>query len=361
MIWPQALSLWPLLSVLAAQAGWSARVAGGTALSAGEGMQLMTGRGELAHWLTGAPVPAFQLRAAGVPVLYPPLDALAHSIGGLAATRALSLLFMLTATVALWFVTFRLTGRRGAFLACATWVALTPAAHLGAAATADAASVCLLALALWSVSRAGPGQDETGWMLLAAGALILGNAIAYVSVVGDPVVLGLAILTARPVPGGKYAVMRGMSLLAYATTAVILLLTADGSYELGIRRTLAAMLAGHGALLAAGPARAWELAWLVAGVVALAGCAALRLPSHRQLLLALLLCGGALLPLAQVGFLVGPDVAALAGLGSWLGAAAAACTVETVIASFRFRPARLAVGSLGLILLAIPVSLGGVR
>jgi hypothetical protein len=356
-LWPGASAWWPLLTMLAAQAALSARLASTAALSAGERSQLAMGKRELAHWVTGAPVPAFQLHAAGVPVLYPPLAAIADSVGGLAAMRALSLLFMLIATVALWSMTARLTGRRGAFLACAAWVTLGPAAQLGTIASPDTVSVCMLALALWCVTRAGTRQDETSWMLAAAGALVLANATSYVCVVFDPVVVGMAIATAWPAPGRKYAVMRGMSLLAYLTTTVILLLTADGSYEIGIRRSLQILLPG---LRSHPEGRGWTLVWLVLGVAVLAGYAALKLEPHHQMLLALLLCGGSLLPLTEAGALTGPDIRTLAGIGTWTGVIAVGYAAETVIASFQFRPLRMALGSLGLVLLAIPAAQGTV-
>ena len=52
--------------------------------------------------LHGSPLPQFPAYFSGAPVIYPPLGALADSVGGLAGARILSLVFMLGATVALW-------------------------------------------------------------------------------------------------------------------------------------------------------------------------------------------------------------------------------------------------------------------
>ena len=48
------------------------------------------------------PVPPFPAYFSGAPVIYPPLAALADSVGGLAGARLLSLVFMLGATALLW-------------------------------------------------------------------------------------------------------------------------------------------------------------------------------------------------------------------------------------------------------------------
>jgi 4-amino-4-deoxy-L-arabinose transferase-like glycosyltransferase len=101
--------------------------------------------------LQGTPLPQFPAYFSGAPVLYPPIGALADSIGGLTGARILSLIFMLGATVALWATTGRLFGRRAAFFAAALFAVLGPTLHLGAFATYDAMSIFLMALAAWLV------------------------------------------------------------------------------------------------------------------------------------------------------------------------------------------------------------------
>ena len=135
---------------------------------------------------------------SGAPVIYPPLGALADSVGGLAGARVLSLVFMLGATALLWGTAGRLFGRRAAFFAAALFAVLGPTLHLGAFATYDALSVLLVALAAWCVVRAGDRGEATGWMVAAGVALALANAAAYSSVLFDLVVLALALLTALP-------------------------------------------------------------------------------------------------------------------------------------------------------------------
>ena len=72
---------------------------------------LWVGRLELAHWLHGTSWPsAYADRLfSGSPLFYPPLGALADSMGGLAGARILSLAFMLGATVLLYLTASRLS------------------------------------------------------------------------------------------------------------------------------------------------------------------------------------------------------------------------------------------------------------
>src|SRR6202042_3726955 len=115
----------------------------------------------------------------GTPVLYPPIGALADSIGGLTGARVLSLIFMLVATTFLWGTVSKLYGNRAAFFAAALFAVSGPTLHLGAFATYDAMSVLLIALACWCVVRPGDERDATGWMAMAAVAMAVANAATY--------------------------------------------------------------------------------------------------------------------------------------------------------------------------------------
>ncbi|MGA3153258.1 MAG: glycosyltransferase family 39 protein, partial [Streptosporangiaceae bacterium] len=196
---------WPLIAVLAVQAGLSLRLVHSDTAFQDEALYLWAGHLQWAHWLHGTPLPPFPSYFSGAPVLYPPLGALADSIGGLGGARVLSLLFMLGTTAFLWTITGRLFGQRAAFFAAGLFAVLGPTLHLGAFATFDAMSLFLIALATWCVVRAGDQRDATGWMVASGVALALANAASYSSAVFDPVVLLLAFLVAYPRPGGKSA------------------------------------------------------------------------------------------------------------------------------------------------------------
>ena len=168
-----------------------------------EAEYLWAGHLEWSHWLHGTVMPPFASYFSGAPVIYPPLGALADAVGGLAAARLLSLVFMLGSTVLLWAVAGRLFGRRAAFFSCALFALSGPVLHLGSFATYDAMSVFLLALAAWLVVSAPQAGEAAGRMALAGVVLALANATAYSCALFDPVVILLALLTAWP--GGRPA------------------------------------------------------------------------------------------------------------------------------------------------------------
>ena len=154
---------WPLLAVLLVQAALSARLLWSNTAFQDEALYLRAGHLEWARWLHRAPIPDFPAYFSGAPVVYPPLGALADSVGGLAAARILSLCFMLGVTTLLWGTAARLYGQRAALLATALFATLAGTQFLGAFATYDAMALFLLALAAWlgvrsADARAGPGQ-----------------------------------------------------------------------------------------------------------------------------------------------------------------------------------------------------------
>ena len=120
------LAGWPLLVVLATQSILTLRLVRSDTAFQDEALYLWAGHLEWANVLHGTPLPQFPAFFSGAPVIYPPLGALADSIGGLTGARILSLVFMLGATVALWATASRLFGRRAAFFAAALFAVLGP-------------------------------------------------------------------------------------------------------------------------------------------------------------------------------------------------------------------------------------------
>jgi 4-amino-4-deoxy-L-arabinose transferase-like glycosyltransferase len=150
---------------------------------------LRAGHLEWARWLHGTPIPDFPSYFSGAPVLYPPIAALADSIGGLAAARLLSLCFMLVVTSLLWATTLRLYGQRAALLAAALFATLAGTQFLGAFATYDAMALCLLALAAWlGVRSADCDHRVRNFLLIAAGVtLAAADAVKYATGLFTPV------------------------------------------------------------------------------------------------------------------------------------------------------------------------------
>jgi 4-amino-4-deoxy-L-arabinose transferase-like glycosyltransferase len=196
---------WPLPAVLAVQAVLSLRLVWSNTAFQDEALYLRAGHLEWARWLHHAPIPDFPAYFSGAPVIYPPLGALADSIGGLAAARALSLCFMLGVTGLLWATTARLYGQRAALLAAGLFATLAGTQFLGAFATFDAMALFLLALAAWLGVRAADGRIRGRAALLAGAGVSLAAADAtkYATVLFTPVVLAVVALAVWRRRGGQ--------------------------------------------------------------------------------------------------------------------------------------------------------------
>ena len=116
---------------------------------------------------------------------------------------------MLAATILLGSITAQLFGRRAAFFVSALFALLGTTLQLGVFATYDAMSVFLVALAAWCVIRPGARGPATGWMLAGAGVLALSNATAYTTLLFDPLIAVLALLTSPWTSWGLLAARRG--------------------------------------------------------------------------------------------------------------------------------------------------------
>jgi 4-amino-4-deoxy-L-arabinose transferase-like glycosyltransferase len=190
---------WPLLAVLAVQAALSLRLIWSNTAFQDEALYLRAGHLEWARWLHHAPIPGFPAYFSGAPVIYPPLGALADSVGGLAAARILSLCFMLGVTSLLWGTTVRLYGLRAAVLAAALFATLAGTQFLGAFATFDAMALFLLSLAVWLGVRSADGEFRTRTALLVASgcSLALADVVKYATALFTPVVIIVVALAAR--------------------------------------------------------------------------------------------------------------------------------------------------------------------
>ena len=349
----------PLAVVLAVQAALSVRLVGADTAFMDEGTYLWAGHLEWAHMLHGVPLPPFSTYFSGVPVIYPPLGALADSVGGLAGARLLSMVFMLGATVLLWDITRRLFGRRAAFFAAALFAVLGPTLHLGSFATYDAMSLFLLALAAWVVTGAGERGEATGRMVTGGVVLVLANATAYSTALFDPVVLVLAVCVAWPA-GKRLAVRRGGILVASAVVLVAAaLLIGGGSYLTGIRRTTLQRAPGSDASLTVLlHAWSWTGVVLVLALSAVFTSWATRLESrYRWLLVALAaaaLLGPAEQAILQTSFSLNKHV----GVGAWFAAIAAGYAVDAFIAAGAPGRSRTLTTAGCLIALAFPLFFG---
>ena len=351
---------WPLVVVLAVQAVLSLRLVRANTAFQDEALYLWAGHRELAHWLHGAPLPPFPAYFSGAPVIYPPVGALADSVGGLAGARVLSLVFMLGATVLLWGTAGRLFGRRAAFFAAALFAVLGPTLHLGAFATYDAMSVFLVALAAWCVVRAGERQDATGWMLAAGTALAVANAASYSSALFDPVVLVLALLTAFPKPGGKAAARRCAILLTVVAVLLMAGMLIGGSYYVtGVEQTTLARVGGTDS-----PFLVLADSWLWTGLIFLAAVSGAAVSwvrergGARTWLLAVLAGAALLVPLEQASLHTAASLNKHVDAGAWFAAIAAGYAVEKLIAAAPAGRMRALTCGACVVALVFPLSLG---
>lgn len=230
-------SLWPLFTVLAAQIILSGRLIWSNTAYQDEALYLRAGHMEWARWLHQAPIPNFPAYFSGAPVIYPPLGALADSVGGLAAARILSLLFMLGVTSLLWATTVRLYGQRAALLATGLFATLAGTQFLGAFATFDAMALFLLALAAWLGVRSADCQFRTRTALLAAAGVSLAAADAtkYATALFTPVVLVVVAMAVWRQHEGTAWLTALLTLLCSWLVSVFAAISAGGrAYWLGI-------------------------------------------------------------------------------------------------------------------------------
>jgi Dolichyl-phosphate-mannose-protein mannosyltransferase len=360
VLWRHAPSWWPLIAVLAVQAGLSLRLVRADTAFQDEAAYLWAGHLQWAHWLHGAPVPPFSSYFSGSPTIYPPIAALADAIGNLTAARILSLVFMLGATALLWGATDRLFGHRAAFFAAALFAALGPTLHLGAFATYDAMAVFLVALAAWCVIRAGNSGDQVGRMAAAGVALALANATAYSSALFDPIVALVALLTAFPKPGGKTAARRIAILLVVVVTLLLIgLLIGGSSYLHGIDITTLERASGAASVPSVlADAWAWTGFVLVLAVGGVIAGVVGRQGRPRTWLLAVLTIAAILGPLEQANLHTAASLNKHVGLGAWFAAIAAGYAVDRFVASAAAGRTRLLTSGACVLALVFPLSLG---
>ena len=354
---------WPLAAILAVQAVLSLRLVRADTVFQDEALYLWAGHLEWANVLHGTPIPQFPSYFSGAPVIYPPLGALADSLGGLTAARILSLAFMLGATVALWATADRLFGRRAAFFAAALFAVLGPALHLGSFATYDAMAMFLVALAAWLVVRAGDRQDATVWMLVAGAVLALANATSYASALFDPVVILLALVTAFPKPGGKLAAGRAITLLAIVAVLLTPAVLIGGSrYIHGIDITTLQRAAGTDS-----PLSVVANFWSWTGVIVVAAFCGVVIgwvsqPGRAQTwLLTLLAVAGLLAPAEQASLYTTASLNKHGAMGAWFAAIAAGYAVDKLIDTSPAGNMRAVTCGACVVALCFPVTLGAAQ
>ena len=320
---------WPLVIILAAQAAMSLRLIWTNTAFVDEATYLWAGHVEWAHWLHGTPVPEYATYFSGAPVIYPPLGAVADSLGGLAGARLLSMAFMLGATVALWGTTSRLYGRRAAVAATVLFVALGPTQYLGAFATYDSMALFLMTVAVWCLVRARDQDDSSLILLAGIIALVAANATKYATALFDPSVAALGALVVADRRGMKAAAGRFGCIIACTIALAGGLMALGGSWYLdGIQYTTTSRAVGNApASLVFSDAARWV--WIPC-VMALAGvvlAAFARRSRASTWLVCVLASAGLLVPLEQAHIHTTVSLAKQVDFGAWFAAIAAGYAV----------------------------------
>jgi Dolichyl-phosphate-mannose-protein mannosyltransferase len=351
-----------LLVILTVQAVLSLRLVRSNTAFTDEALYLWAGHLEWAHWLHGTPIPPFPTYFSGAPVIYPPLGAIADSLGGLAGARILSLCFMLGATSLLWATASRLYGRRAGFFAAGLWAFLGPTLKLGGFATFDAMALFLMALSVWCAVRGTERRDFTRWIVASAVALILANAATYSSAIFDPVVVAVA-LTAGKEQSAKLAKMRAAALAAYVISVLILLAYAGrGFYWAGISQTVLSRVSGtNPASNVLGEAWRWTAPVAVVALAGLLICAATERSRRQRALLAVLAGALLLVPLAQARIHTVTSLDKHSDFGAWFAAIAAGYAASALSRVRIPALARAGVTAAGAMALAIPVATGSAQ
>jgi 4-amino-4-deoxy-L-arabinose transferase-like glycosyltransferase len=321
-IYVPRLSIFIIVTV---QAVLSLRLVWSNTAFTDEALYLWAGHLEWSHWLHGTPIPPFSAYFSGAPIVYPPIAALADSVGGLAGARILSLCFMLGATSLLWATATRLYGKRAGLFAAGLWAFLGPTLKLGAFATFDPMSLFLLALSAWCAVRAAERRNFTRWIVASAAALILANAAAYSYAIFDPVVLAMALLAGWHEQSAKLSKMRGAALAAYVTSVLILLIDAGGgSYLAGISATVLSRTPGTDpATLVLKEAWGWVAPVAVVAAAGLLICIVAERSRQQRALITVLVGAIVLVPVEQARIHTTTSLDKHTDVGAWFAAIAA--------------------------------------
>jgi len=316
---------WPLLAVLAVQGTLSLRLIWSDTAFQDEALYLRAGHLEWASWLHQAPIPNFPAYFSGAPVIYPPLGALADSIGGLAGARILSLLFMLGVTSLLWATTARLYGQRAALLAAGLFATLAGTQFLGAFATFDAMALFLLALATWLGIRSADCRPPARWaLLITAGAtLAVADAAKYATALFAPVVLiVVAVAVWRQHGGTAWLTALAATLCSWLVLLVAAVVAGGRQYWLGITTsTLSRPQSNVPVTTVLKNAYVWTS--LIVVLAVLGAVLASRSKSRGKFLPALLAAAALLVPAEQARIQTTVSLQKHVVFGAWFAAMAA--------------------------------------
>ncbi len=326
-----------LYAVLALQAALTLRLVWSNTAFQDEGLYLWAGHLEWGHWLHGNTLPPFPDYFSGVPVLYPPLGALANHFGGLAGARLLSLGFMLVATVLLHGTTRRLFDYAAANFAALLFAVLGSTEFVGALATYDAMALTLTAFSAWLVVVAARRARLSRALLLSFAGMMaaLADATKYAAALWTPVVIILAVLVVWRRSGRGAGIAAGVTFFLGTAVPIAVGLRLGGSaYWLGITSTTLTRQHGSGpAIDVLYKGVGWAAVILV---MAFMGAIVIvsRRPKWQETAIAwLFFCAVLLAPLEQARIGVFTSLFKHVAYGGWFGAVIAGLALAAFVRS----------------------------
>jgi hypothetical protein len=221
--------LWwvPLAAILVAQAVLSIRLIGGVPASDDEGRYIYSGHQLIYELWHGGGSPYYETYFSGAPVIYPILAAMVDHVAGLTGVRLMSLEFMLAATSLLFATSRRLFGYWPGIAAAGLFAGLGLTQALGVYATYDGMSLMLMAIAAYIAVRiGGDSQAQSQWLLLLPLALVAANVTKYMTVLFDPVIIGIAAIQVSHT--GRRRVRQRLWALSATTAALLLVVSVLG-------------------------------------------------------------------------------------------------------------------------------------
>ena len=336
---------WPLLLILGLQTALSIPLITSRQIFGDEALYSYSGHQMLAHWLTGQPVQDFENYFSGAPAAYPPLAAIADHLGGLAAVRTLSLLFILGATILLFLITSRLFGRTAGYFAALLFASLGGTQFLSALATYDTMALFLLALAAYLALGVGYESHSLSANLrafvLSPLVLALADTVKYATALWDPIVV--VLVAVAPILAGTRSRPAWSHAARYAAVLALLLGTAllvgGAKYWRGIMSTTVNRSAQQIGIPTP-PGVVLHLAWIWVGVVVVLAIAGLLLVlarphPHRAAMTAVaaaLVFASVLAPLNQARIETSTSLQKHVVFGAWLGCILAGHVIASLVA-----------------------------
>jgi len=344
---------WPLILILACQAGLALRLAYSDTAFNDEALYLWAGHLVWASWLHGQPLPGFAYYFSGDPLLYPPIGAVADSLGGLVAARIMSLAFMLGATTLLWATAARMYGRPAAFFAAALWALLGPTLHVSALATFDAMSMLMMALAVYCASRLASAGSSSGWAVIAGISLGIANLAAYSSLIFDPIVVLFFVVAASGELDFRSECSRLFEMVICGG-AVIFAAIGVGGYLSGATETVFNRASG---VTTSDSVIQQTWSW-ISVVVVIAGlsvlfCVFVRAQRRQLAQMIVLLVAGVIVPIEQARIHTATSLDKHVDMGAWFAAIAAGFLLGRAGSEFRSANLRKCAIAVGIIVVAI--------